>query len=262
VVLGQPPTPFPARKEIEMTKNSDTTIKTTTTPAFAAGDRVTVTNAATMDEALAGTIALISKGWYQIELDDEIENARGEAVSTISARVSSLAPLAPEDDEQAEQYPELDDDGEQADEGDEEEVEGETVGSKMAEALRKARVRYIKDRRPSGAATAHNGDVIARELRDYEPKEVCGLCDRCFDLPKGSTFAKYEHLNNGQQRMNAGNRIRSAYAKGDDEVKARIAHVLGLDEVEDDLTDPTDVLPDGTDVAEMEAEAAREQDAE
>jgi len=45
-------------------------------------------------------------------------------------------------------------------------------------------------------------------------------------------------------------------------VKARNAHVLGLDEVEDDLTDPTDVLPDGTDVAEMEAEAAREQDAE
>ena len=34
--------------------------------------------------------------------------------------------------------------------------------------------------------------------------------------------------------MNAGNRIRSAYAKGDDEVKARIAHVLGLDEPEQD----------------------------
>jgi hypothetical protein len=232
---------------------------TNTTPAFAAGDRVTVTNAATMDEALAGTIVLISKGWYQIELDDEIENARGEAVSTISARVSSLAPLAPEDDEQAEQDPELDDDGEQADGSVEEALdEAEEHGSKMAEALRKARVHYVKDRRPSGAATAHNGDVIARELRDYEPKEVCGLCDRCFDLPKGSTFAKYEHLNNGQQRMNAGNRIRSAYAKGDDEVKARIAVVLGLDEVEDDLTDPTDVLPDGTDVAEMEAEAARE----
>jgi len=242
VVLGQPPTPFPARKEIEMTKT------TNTTPAFAAGDRVTVTNAATMDEALAGTIVLISKGWYQIELDDEIENARGEAVSTISARVSSLAPLAAEDDEQADV--ELDDDfpdgtdvAEMGAEADGEQDEGETVSSKMAEALRKARVRYVKDKRPSGAATAHNGDVIARELRDYEPKEVCGLCDRCFDLPKGSTFAKYEHLNNGQQRMNAGNRIRSAYAKGDDEIRNRIAHVLGLDEVEqDDLQDSPDSL--------------------
>lgn len=232
--------------------------KTTTTPTFAAGDRVTVSNAATMDEALSGTISTIKSGWYIVELDDEIENAKGEQTGTVSARVSSLEALLPEDDEQAEQDDDLPDgtDVAEMDAKIDDEEQAQTVAAKMAEALRKARVRYVKDRRPTGAATAHNGDLIARELRDYEPLEVCGLCDRCFDLPKGSTAAKYDHLNNGQKRMNAGNRIRSAYAKGDDEIKARIAFVLGLEsDDEAELASIEDRGPEGlSDLQPVEAE--------
>ena len=131
--------------------------------------------------------------------------------------------------------------------------EAEEHASKMAEALRKARARYVKTTRPNGAATAHNGDVIAKELRDYEPEDVCKLADRIFALPIGTHLAKYEHLNNGQKRMNAGNRIRGAWRKQEDkEVCDRIATLLGLNDGEDDNSD----LPDGTDLAEMAAEQA------
>lgn len=140
-------------------------------------------------------------------------------------------------------------------EGDVEEAldEAEEHASKMAEALRKARQRYVKTTRPNGAATAHNGDVIAKELREYEPEDVCKLADRIFALPIGTHLAKYEHLNNGQKRMNAGNRIRGAWRKQEDkEVCDRIAHLLGLNDQEDDDSD----LPDGTDLAEMAVEQA------
>lgn len=113
--------------------------------------------------------------------------------------------------------------------------EAEEHASKMAEALRKARQRYVKTTRPNGAATAHNGDVIAKELRDYEPEDVCKLADRIFALPIGTHLAKYDHLNNGQKRMNAGNRIRGAWRKQEDkEVCDRIANLLGLNDQEDD----------------------------
>jgi hypothetical protein len=117
--------------------------------------------------------------------------------------------------------------------------EAETAASKMAEALRKARQHYVKARRPSGAATAHNGDTIARELLDYEPAEVAALADRCLSLPKGWHAARYDGLNPGQVRMNSGNKIRGAWKKaekeGDVETLARIKFVLGLDQ--DDTED-------------------------
>ena len=219
-----------------MTKNTNTQSAT-----FAIGYRVFVRTAATLDTAVTGTIFAVSKGWYVVTLDDT--NSAEVLAATkgkVSARVSSLelmtygASLQQEDVEEA-----LD--------------EAEEHASKMAEALRKARQRYIKTTRPNGAATAHNGDVIAKELRDYEPEDVCKLADRIFALPIGTHLAKYEHLNNGQKRMNAGNRIRGAWRKQEDkEVCDRIANLLGLNDGEDDNSD----LPDGTDLAEMAAEQA------
>ena len=134
------------------------------------------------------------------------------------------------------------------DEGDVEEAldEAEEHASKMAEALRKARVRYVKDRRPSGAATAHNGDLIAKELRDYDPLDVCRLADRCLEQPIGWHAARYEGLNNGQIRMNAGNKIRGAWKKAHSVAAdhadypaaqatiARISRLLNLTEESDD----------------------------
>jgi hypothetical protein len=202
---------------------------TAPTPAFAAGDRVTVTTAATGGEPLAGTIETISKGWYVVELDEEIENAKGQMSTTVSARVSSLQPLV--DDEQAEE----EEASLQADDVEEaEEEEEEAASSRMAEALRKARTRYVKTHRPSGAATAHNGDTIAKELLDYEPLEVAEIADRCLKLPKGTHAERYAGLNNGQIRMNSGNRIRGAWKKaerdGDTDTIAHILFILGLDD--------------------------------
>jgi len=103
----------------------------------------------------------------------------------------------------------------------------------MAAALAKARVHYVKCKRPNGSATAHNGDGIAKALRDYEPQEVADLADRCLLLPIGTHFLKYGHLNNGQIRMNSGNRIRATFTKAlkeqDAVVLKHIANVLGLD---------------------------------
>ena len=215
-----------------------------TTATFSIGDRVTVTTAATGGEPLAGTIEQISKGWYLIELDEAIENAKGEESTTVSARLSSLALLDDEQDDDdeidGEYHDDLDENGnpiqlddEQSEDGDVEDAldEAEEHASRMAEALRKARVRYKKDKRPDGKATAHCDDLIARELRDYDPKEVAGIADRCFDLPKGTHEAKYCHLNPGQIRMNCGNRIRGVWRKGEDiDRMTRIAQVLGLED--------------------------------
>lgn len=98
--------------------------------------------------------------------------------------------------------------------------------SKMADALRKAREHYVKDRRPDGAQTAHCGDAIARELKELEPRETADLADKVLQQPHGFHFGKYQNLNNGQIRMNSGNRIR-AYWKGinEDGNEAEIARV-------------------------------------
>lgn len=202
--------------------------KTTTTTTFAIGDRVKCnlpTGIAT------GTLTAIGKGWYVVELDEE--SAEEHEREKASVRAASLLP-APADEEADEiDDEETDSDDEETDEIDEALEEAEKHASRMAEALRNARVRYQKTRRPAGAASADCADLIAKELRDYEPLEVAAIADRCFDLPKGTHAAKYAHLNNGQIRMNCGNKIRAAWKKGDEEVCKRIAYVLGL-ETEDE----------------------------
>lgn len=110
--------------------------------------------------------------------------------------------------------------------------------SEMSKALRKAREHYEKTKRPDGTRSADNGDAIAKELRDLEPWEVADLADKVLGVPKGTHFAKYQHLNNGQIRMNSGNRIRQAWKlaneEGDEAAIVRIAKLLNLVEVDDD----------------------------
>jgi hypothetical protein len=261
VVLGQPPTPFPARKEIEMTK-------TTTTPAadlFVVGARVDVQTAATGGEIATGVLTAISKGWYIVELE-EPEEFPGCKDGKVSARLSSLT-LA--DDGGKDDPADEEDEASEQDKGtDELEAaldEAEEAHSKMAEALAKARKHYVKDRRPNGAATAHNGDAIARELRDLEPLEVANLADRCLKLEKGFHANRYcgigfdpadsqsWNLNPGQVRMNSGNKIRGAWKKaekdGDEATLAHLRRVLGWDEVEAELPSEDDLQdsPNGFD---------------
>ena len=114
----------------------------------------------------------------------------------------------------------------------------ERTESEMSKALRKAREHYEKTKRPDGTRSADNGDAIAKELRDYEPQEVAELADKVLKAPKGTHFAKYQHLNNGQIRMNSGNRIRAEWKRaneeGDEAAILHIAKLLNLVEVDDD----------------------------
>lgn len=219
----------------------------TTTVTYKIGDRVTATTAATLDKPAIGTVSGISKGWYVITLESP-ELFPGCSGGKVSARVSSINPLFGTSDGEAGDETSTNEPA-PLPEAEEALDEAEEHASKMAEALRKARARYTKARRPSGAATAHNGDTIAKELLDYEPLEVAAIADRCLNLPKGTHAAKYAHLNNGQIRMNSGNKIRGAWKKaekdGDTKTLERIRFVLGLDAEDEELASIEDRGPEG-----------------
>ena len=67
----------------------------------------------------------------------------------------------------------------------------------------------------SGNKSLHNGDGVASKLAGMEPRDVVALAERLLEMEEGSLWAKYQNLNKGQQRMNAGNRIRNAVKRGD-----------------------------------------------
>jgi hypothetical protein len=238
----------------------------TNTAAFAIGDHVTVTNAQTDDCSATGIIEEIAKGWYRVRLDapEIFEKSKNGCVS---ARVSSLAAysmaaaveLAGADLDEDEESDESDDDleDEESDESDDDLEDEESDESdddledeapcSMAEQLRRARVRYVKTKRPSGAGSMDNGDTIAKNLRDFEPEEVMTIADRVCEESAGFHATKYDGLNPGQKRMNSGNKIRSRWMKAwkennKDEI-IRIAAIVAV------------ALPDGfgEEVEEVEA---------
>lgn len=65
----------------------------------------------------------------------------------------------------------------------------------------------------------NNGDDLAAFLLALDPFETARLATRVLDLDTplwvGDGTGKYDHLNNGQIRMNSGNRIRAALKRGD-----------------------------------------------
>ena len=215
---------------------------------FNEGDRVTVTTAATGGEPASGTIYRIHNGWHMIELDDAEEFA-GAKNGIVSARASSLEPLD-ECDEDETGYGDAEDNSPEGEPGDEEGIDDEEPeedgdASKMAKALREARQHYTKALRPDGTPTAHSNDLIARVLLESEPLEVCSFADYICEEPQGYHAERYATLNNGQKRMNAGNKIRSHWRKavelGDKTTMALIMGVLGLDQddVEGELPETT-----------------------
>lgn len=224
---------------------------------FEVGQRVMVKNASTNHEEVAAIVLTAGQsGWYILESE--------QMKTKISARAGSMKANKEEAKAPVEEAPSANDpdniDGEdffQTNRGDplpyepdpedspessgpEEAIEdkGLTAAQRMAKALREARSHYIKCKRPDGAATAHNGDDIAKALRDYEPLEVAAIADKALEAPAGTHEAKYGHLNNGQIRMNSGNRIRSAYMKAlkeeDKETINRICRLLDLGDDEEE----------------------------
>ena len=85
----------------------------------------------------------------------------------------------------------------------------------MSSTLRKYRVRYQATTAYSGRASLNNGDAIAEFLEGMEPIDVMKAAEQILGLENGELVARYENLNPGQQRMNAGNRLRAALKRGD-----------------------------------------------
>lgn len=86
---------------------------------------------------------------------------------------------------------------------------------KMAATLSNYRHNYEPHLTPAGKKSLSNGDAIAKALAAATPEEVIRMAEDLLQLSAGSLLVKYQNLNAGQQRMNAGNRIRSAFKRGE-----------------------------------------------
>lgn len=143
-------------------------------------------------------------GWLSVE---SLETG---AIGNIRANTVELSEPEPEDENNDEQ----------------EQDEIESTGGRMAQTLARYRARYPKAVKPNGKSTQDLNDQIAQLLRPLDPVEVCNIADRIFNVPTGTHALKYAHLNNGQQRMNSGNRIRAAFKKADTDEQSRILSIV------------------------------------
>lgn len=89
------------------------------------------------------------------------------------------------------------------------------AAAKMASTLNKYRTGYEDTASHSGRLSKHNGDDVAAALAGAAPEAVIAAAELLLSLEVGELAAKYAHLNPGQRRMNAGNRIRAAVKRGD-----------------------------------------------
>jgi hypothetical protein len=87
-------------------------------------------------------------------------------------------------------------------------------GNKMAGVLANYRAGYVPSIAASGKKSLSNGDAVAKALEGKAAEEVLQIADSLLGLPSGTLQSQYARLNPGQQRMNAGNRLRAAVKKG------------------------------------------------
>ena len=102
----------------------------------------------------------------------------------------------------------------------------------MAGTLGRYRTAYEPSIAAGGRKSFNCGDDLAGLLAGLEPEQVIKLAELALDLEVGTLQAKYDALNPGQKRMNAGNRIRAAIKRGDlelDAIKAKAGDVVGLE---------------------------------
>lgn len=104
-------------------------------------------------------------------------------------------------------------------------ADGLTIAQRMSRKLQEARQGYEQTQAYSGNLSADNADAVAQALRGLSPKQVVEAAERILGLEPGELWAKYERLNPGQQRMNAGNRIRGAIKRGDVDPEKALAHI-------------------------------------
>lgn len=95
----------------------------------------------------------------------------------------------------------------------------------MAKTLNRYRDNYEPHLTPQGKKSLSNGDWLAQQLAGLTPDEVVVVAASVLDQP-GLT-ERYAHLNPGQQRMNAGNRLRAAIKK-DSGMIARVEAAMAI----------------------------------
>lgn len=118
------------------------------------------------------------------------------------------------------------------DDAEDEESEEET--GTMSETLAKYRATYVPTVNYSGAKSVDNGDEVAELLRGLSPDETCAVADHLFGEMAGTHWEKYQSLNKGQRRMNAGNRIRALIKRGEKTVEDLAAAIKGDDLIDDE----------------------------
>lgn len=97
-----------------------------------------------------------------------------------------------------------------------EETEQKEARRTINEQLKKYRSQYEPHGNRESGVSLDNGDDVATFLRAFAPDRVVKIASALLD----EDFNKrYGHLNAGQRRMNAGNRIRNAIKRGDTTMK-------------------------------------------
>ena len=94
----------------------------------------------------------------------------------------------------------------------------------MAKTLNRYRGNYEPHLTPQGKTSLSNGDWLAQQLAGLTPGEVLSVGGRVLGL---DVRGLYGHLNPGQQRMNAGNRLRAAIKK-DSGMIARVEAAMAI----------------------------------
>lgn len=87
--------------------------------------------------------------------------------------------------------------------------------SNLASTISKYRAAYVPTLAASGKKSLSNGDELALWLAGREADEVMAIAEIALGFAEGELALKYAHLNKGQQRMNAGNRLRAAGKRGE-----------------------------------------------
>ena len=109
-------------------------------------------------------------------------------------------------------------DAQEADREDEDDEDDGVDLKRMAEKLKRARARYEPTVAYTGRLSSNTGDELSIFLAGMAPIDVCYLADLvCIDETGPIAlfhWSKYEHLNPGSIRMNAGNKIRSRVKSG------------------------------------------------
>lgn len=90
----------------------------------------------------------------------------------------------------------------------------------QADTMKKYRDKYVPTKTAEGNHSKHCGDPVAEKLAALTLPETLTLAEKVCGFKKGELATKYERLNPGSQRMNAGNRIRAAIKRGDVEISA------------------------------------------